>query len=122
MFQFVKPYSGFFSSDVPDEIITEQIWLYICRIQYLLLKILIERIDNYNPKANTEKYKTLMQKLEHGSSYFWFIDNEPTSYDRFVSEQNKKFALKFGSLIPDDIIMYYENPLQRLQSFKSSRI
>ena len=122
MFQFIERYSGFISSDVPDEIVTEQIWLYVCRIQYLLLKILLERIDNYNPKADTEKYKTLIQKLEHASSYFWFIDNEPTSYDRFVSEQNKKFALKFGSRIADEVIMYYENPLQRLQSFKSSHI
>ena len=91
MFQFTENATGYIKTDIPNEIVTEQIWLYICRIQFIFLKILLERIDKYNPKASTEKYKQLIEKLNLNTSYFWFIDNEPTKYDLFSSEQSKKF-------------------------------
>lgn len=119
MFQFTKPSSGFIKSDIPDRIIHEQIWLYICRIQYLFLKILLERIETYNPKAEIEKYQNHMTNLNTATSYFWFIDNEPTPYDVHVSEQTKKMAEKFTGRKHSDLVMYYEDPLRRLHQLKS---
>ena len=87
-------------------------------MQCLLLKILIARIEKYNPKADLQKYRDFMNKTNENTSYFWFIDNEPTKYDIEMSEQNKKFAQRFGEKKPDDVTMYYEDPIQRLKYFK----
>lgn len=119
-FQFKKSNTlGFYSSDVPAEVVQEQILLYICRIQYHLLKILLERIDVYNPKARTQSYKEFMDILDQETKHFWFIDNEPSKYDIVVSEQRKRMAEHFAGKKTDEVVMYYENPLQRLHYLKN---
>jgi len=119
-FQFKKSNTlGFYSSDVPAEIVQEQILLYICRIQFHLLKILLERIDTYNPKAKIQNYKEFMHILDQETDYFWFMDNNPSKYDIVVSEQRKKMAERFTGKEIDEVVMYYENPLQRLHNLKN---
>ena len=102
---------------VPDEIVSEQILLYICRFQYHFIKILVKKFQKYNPKALTGPYEKFIGDADKATAYFWFIDNEPTKYDKEVSER-KKIAAKNMGKNPQDIIIYYENPLERLQSLK----
>jgi len=120
MFQFKRENTaGFITSDIPEDVIKEQILLYICRLQYHLLKILLERIEKYNPNAKIQDYKDHINILDSITSHFWFIDNNPTKYDITVSEQMKRMAKTFAGKETDEIIMYYENPLQRLCNLKS---
>ena len=119
-FQFKKSNTmGFLASNIPAEITKEQILLYICRIQYHLLKILLERINDYNPKARIQSYREFMNDLNQKTNHFWFIDNEPSKYDVMFSEQKKKMAERFAGKEIDEVVMYYENPLERLHQYKN---
>ena len=117
-FQFKRNNTpGFLAIDVSDEIITEQIMLYVCKFQYHLLGILLEKIKKYNSKANIEKYISHIETLKKITLDFWFIHDEPTKYDIVQSEQRKRLS-KNLTCKNEELTVYYENPLIRLKNMK----
>lgn len=120
--QFTEGAHVYRASDIPDEIVIEQIWLYICRLQLLLLKIIIKKFEHENPDAKLTEHKELIAKLEFNAEHFWFIENNPTPYDKFVSKGKKELVAAAQKIKPEelgDIDYYYENPLERLHNLKN---
>ena len=119
-FQFTKGSSLLQKSDVPESIVIEQIWLYVCRIQCKLLRILVERIKKYNPNASMTCYIDLIQRMDVSTSHFWFFDNEPTAYDIRKSESRKNMSNRINEKQEDndDMVWYNEDPVQRLHEYR----
>ena len=119
-FQFTKGASLLQKSDVSESIVTEQIWLYICRIQCIFLRILVERITKNNPNASMTRYTDLIQRMDAATSHFWFFDNESTPYDierSNIRKDTTNLVRKKRNNI-DDTIVYYQDPVQRLHEYR----
>jgi len=120
--QFTKGAHVYRQSEIPDYIVIEQLWLYICRMQYLFLKTIVNKFESENTKANLGMHKKLILELESKTNYFWFFDNEPTHYDKWVSEGKKQLVAAAQKIKPEDLAKidyYYENPLERLHQLKN---
>jgi len=56
-----------------NEIMEESILLYLCRLQYLFIKIIMDRMKEDNPNAITRNLESFLQKLDRASSHLWFF-------------------------------------------------
>lgn len=101
-----------------NEILEELILLYLCRLQYLFLKIIIDRMKEDNPNANVAELLNFCRKLDMSSNYFWFFDNEPTQYDIEVSNARKHLKKYVEKKEVSLQVLYYENPLDRLNAYR----
>ncbi|MDH3764432.1 MAG: hypothetical protein OER82_01300 [Nitrosopumilus sp.] len=115
---FTKDISIYRRNQISSDIVDEQILLYICSMQSILLKTIIDKFEKENPKASVQKYKELIFELDSSTEYFWFIDNEPTLYDKWLSDIKTRSAERFRNKPKTDIVLYYEDPLERLQKMK----
>jgi len=92
----------------------ELILLYICKLQALLIRVLVDFFERVNQKSNFEKYKKKVAHIDAMTKDFWFIYNEPTAFDKSKSEYLKKVAADLGHTVDAAVILYYRNPLKRL--------
>ncbi|WP_268543675.1 hypothetical protein [Candidatus Nitrosotenuis cloacae] len=106
--------------NIPDDVVSEQILLYVARIQFNFLKIITDKFRKENPLALLQTYFRFMSELNLASSHFWFFDNNPTSYDIRNSDIRKDAYRHLEKKEPPDIIIYYEDPILRLNELKHS--
>lgn len=88
--------------------------LYICKLQALLIRTLVDFFEKINQESNFEKYKRQVVQISAMTKDFWFIYNEPTAFDKSKSDYIKKVATDLGHKVDNTVILYYRNPLKRL--------
>ena len=115
---FTKNISIYRRRQISSEIVDEQVLLYVCSMQSILLKTIIDKFEKENSKASIQKYKELIFELNDKTKHFWFIDNEPTLYDKCLSDIRKQSVEQFTKQSKNDIVLYYKDPLERLQKMK----
>lgn len=120
--EFGNPINKYLKKTI-DEVIEELIMIYIVKLQSLFIELML---DYYNEllteKDCMTKYHLLVKDMKQCSNYFWFIFDEPTEYDKAISEQEKKVLKRIRPETYDgikDITIYYGNPLERLKNMKS---
>ncbi|MDC8451668.1 MAG: hypothetical protein LV477_02015 [Candidatus Nitrosotalea sp.] len=104
----------------PDDIVKEQVLLYVARIICKLISITLKRFEKECNPIGVEKFKTLVSQLDFASSYFWFFDNEPLPFDKSVSEIKKNSVESITKKESEDLIIYYEDPIERLYNLKTT--
>jgi hypothetical protein len=75
--------------------------------------------SNTTLQSDYLKYEKIINQLDSLSKDLWFFDNNPTQFDREQSNEKKRYlALRNKSVTSD--ILYYENPLERLQKMRKN--
>jgi hypothetical protein len=65
--------------------------------------------------ADLKIYLVQAEKLESHSKNFWFICNEPTSYDLMQSDTSKRYMTIQGMQVPHGVL-YYRDPVERMRN------
>jgi len=112
--RFAYPYTPRVMGPAREELIL----LYVCKFQSLLLQSLAKFFEGANPKSNLGKYRAQVQRLEDATKDFWFIYDDPTSFDKSRSKYLKEVATDLGYTVDPDKILYYRNPLKRLADLR----
>lgn len=101
-------------------LIEEQIILYVCKLQMLLISLILDFFvkKSINPDWS-KKYSALVKQLEDATIYFWFIFEEPTEFDINESNMQKMWANGKVKEVPEDLVIYYTNPLERLKKLRN---
>ena len=102
------------------KIIEEQILLYICKLQMLIISLFSDFFKLLSSNSDwSKKYSISTRKLDEATRDFWFIFDNPTEFDIHDSEMRKIWLNeKQKSKIPKDLVLYYTNPLERLTNLK----
>lgn len=90
------------------------ILLYVCKLQALLIRTLVDFFEKVNQKSNFEKYKGQVVQIDAMTKDFWFIYNEPIAFDKSRSDSIKNVAADLDHTVDAAVILYYRNPLKRL--------
>lgn len=89
--------------------------LYVLSLLRLYLLLLIDFFSKTEHSIKDINHIIeLLNEQEKRYSYFWFIFNEPSEYDRWKYQTVKKYRHLKGELLNEDI-PYYKNPYQRLK-------
>lgn len=106
---------------IDDRIIQELIFLYVSKLMYLYLKVIIEYYKKVNPKFNASIYESIINELGVFSKDLWFVDNDPCEFDKIDSLRRKTLRVQtMGQITQDTVnVLYYENPLTRLNAMRS---
>jgi hypothetical protein len=105
---------------IDEGVISELVFLYVAKLMHLYLKTMISHYKIKNPNFDSTKYESLVAELDTFSKDFWFIDNEPSEFDKKNSDYRKSMRDMMAGKKKSDTIetLYYENPLTRLNDMR----
>ena len=108
------------ASRCDDDTFKELIFLYAAKFMHLYIKVFVMHYkSNTTLQSDYLKYEKIINQLDSLSKDLWFFDNKPTQFDREQSNEKKRYlALRNKSVTSD--ILYYENPLERLQKMRKN--
>lgn len=100
-----------YNADVLRELIT----LYVAKFMQLYIKALV---SGYRKYSNLQKYDLFVAELGESSKKLWFFDDEPTPYDKWWSDLVKRSKELMGRRLETDQVLYYEDPVRRLEEME----
>lgn len=114
-------YEFYRNSKVDEKVIAELVFLYVAKLMHLYLKAMITHYKVKNTKFNPTKYDSIINELDTFSKDFWFIDNEPSEFDKKDSTHRKSMrdAMSGEKKLDTVDVLYYENPLTRLNVMRT---
>ncbi len=101
-------------SDRRNQIHEELLLHYLAHFEAMLI-ILVAGFFTETISADLKVYLEQAKKLEDHSKDFWFIYNEPISYDLIRSETSKRYMRMQGTPVPDGVL-YYHDPFERMRN------
>jgi hypothetical protein len=110
---------NFLSTQLHQDALKELIWLYIAKFMYLYVEVFVSSYKTTSNQSYCHKCEIIMNELRSLSKDLWFLNDDPTQFDIDQSNQRKMYLRARKHMTPADII-YYENPLERLQKMRSS--
>jgi len=116
--RYQKQFPGFLTPEEVERAYNELIPSYALKLESILLETVASYFTVANPQAKLQKYLEQARQLHASLDDFWFVYDNPTDFDKHVSDGLKReLALKGCANIPAGII-YYRNPLTRLVSLR----